>query len=367
MAFQRIGSGFGMLYPPWINTMAGTPTYSGLTIDATGDKVAFIGKVWNADAATKNINKVHIRLGTVTPGGTPATFRVSLQNVTSAVGVTNPDGSVDQSATATTDTLTANTVNSFTLDASRTVTYGEYLAVVFDYSAFTAGDVVVINGLAGGTATLTQQMAISFLNTGAWAVQNTTFPLVVLEFDDGTFGTLDNHLLVPTSISTPTQAVSTSNKPEYGMTFTTTVPLVIDAFWFHHTYTASASGTFILYSDTTTTVVATSIEPMQPQVIARLGIYSTPLTTINPSTVYHLVYRSQNSVATTYFTLNYAAAGHAAMNAFSSTSGLITRVSAAGAFTTTSTMLPMCGVRIVQVVDGVSSAAGGSSSFYIGA
>lgn len=178
-------------------------TQPGLTtnglMDASGEKVAICGCVWHptVKSGTINIRKVHFLVGAKTLNAA-SVFQVSLQSLSDTAGPPyQPDGTADQ--TASLSALTANAMNSSgNLSADRAVDLSatdisdansRWLAIVFEYTTFTAADSVVINGnnTARTASIIGGQM---LLNTGSWAVLSGTGGIVVLECDDGTFAFL---------------------------------------------------------------------------------------------------------------------------------------------------------------------------------
>ena len=178
--------------PPFSLVQAGV-SVNGL-MDASAEKVGFIGRVnWAGTGSSKAIRRVVTRLGAVTAG--TATFRVSLQDVDTSAGPPGvPDGTPDQTWTTATSGLTANTVlETGDLSADRTVSRGDLVAVVFDYSAFTSGASVIVNTLP---APFANAFPSAVLYTASWAALANTLPEVAFIFSDGTRGTLEGSCLI---------------------------------------------------------------------------------------------------------------------------------------------------------------------------
>lgn len=253
MTLQQL-PGMGMRWPylrdldPNYTWAAGFST--AITLDASTEMGAFTGRVWwPGRSGTKDIRKVHFRCGAVTLNAA-SSFRVSLQDLSATVGPPmNPDGVVDQSWV--TATLSANAWNvSGNLSADRTVAFGALLAVVFDYATFTAADSVVISALSNSavsTAPMNQQ-AMSLLNTGVWGIA-ACMPNVILEFSDGTFGTL--YGTTPVATVTTITWSNTAGDDARGMEFSVPFPCKVDGFWI--AIAAATTGTFevSLYDGTT--------------------------------------------------------------------------------------------------------------------
>lgn len=164
------------------------------TIDATGEKMAFMGRVvWPSRTGTKNISRVHFLFGTVVKAGGSA-LTISLQDISAASGPpTQPDGVQDQTvAVANGDaSFVSNTwYRSGTLSSARTVSYGESLAIVieFDGSGKLGSDSVSFN-VVNDYGRFYQYTGLSYsLYTSSWSAIATYRPNCLFEFDDGTFG-----------------------------------------------------------------------------------------------------------------------------------------------------------------------------------
>lgn len=196
--------------PPWLysilnqgvtqNPSVGTAG----TMDASTEKIAFVGCVWHptVKTGTINIRKIRFQTGAVTFDAA-STVRMSLQTVSATAGPPyQPDGSQDQTYDfASGAGLTANSwITSGNLSADRAVDLSavsltdansRWLAVVWEYTTFTAADSIIIQGVVMNAAPLNSMIGgQTLLNTGAWAVTNVV-PSVALECDDGTFAYLE--------------------------------------------------------------------------------------------------------------------------------------------------------------------------------
>jgi hypothetical protein len=252
MAWQRL-AGSGLMIPgPLPN--AGDPSFSNLlVIDATGEKVAFSGRVWNKDRASKTITRVGFRFGAVTKAGGSG-LTVSLQHVNLAAGPPiQPDGTQDQTvAIANSDAgFTSNVwYRTNPLSASRTVAFGELLSLVIEYDAGgrLGSDSVVISGLNLNNYMELHQCASALYTTG-WAAQSVQVNCI-LEFADGTFGTLYGAL--PASNLITYSFRSTSDPDEVALHFKFPFPVKVDACWVHNgTNVNTANYDIVLYEGTT--------------------------------------------------------------------------------------------------------------------
>jgi hypothetical protein len=215
------------LWPPLI----APSSFSSLTaIAATGEKIAFCGQFQHADNSAKSIERLQFRFGTVTKAGGSA-LTVSLQDVdaTIASGIIRPDETQDQTvaiANADAAFVTNGFIRTGTFSANRSVSNGDWLAVVVEYDG---------SGRLGSDSvqmSLLSQAGVA--NSGAvrktgvtWASAGTTCG-VILECTDGSFGYLSQSPIVPSTIATRSFA-SSSTPDERGISFTASSTTTIDA------------------------------------------------------------------------------------------------------------------------------------------
>lgn len=199
-----------------------------LVIDASTEKVGMIGRVFNKDGTAKTLTKVGFRIGAVTKGGS-TDLKVSLQDVSTTTA--DADGVVDQSVLVGNGNIVANSWIVVTLGASRSVNYGDLLAVVVEYSTFNASDSVIVNSLASVTASTNKGGTYLRLNTGGtWASVN-GYANVILGFSDNTWGTLKGSSCY-SAINTHTYN-SGSTPDEIMLAFQLPYPVTAGGMWAH--------------------------------------------------------------------------------------------------------------------------------------
>lgn len=341
----------GIWMPEWPR-LSLLPSSQQTVIDATGEKFAWIGRVWNKDRATKSVTKVGFRFGPVTKSGGSA-LTVSLQDVDLANGPPfQPDGTQDQTvAIANADAGFASNVwyQTGNFSADRSVSFGELLAVVIEYdgSGRLSSDSVQISNhsLSNGNQ--------NFLNTGialytaSWAHASNR-PNILLEFSDGTFGTLDGAF--PASSITGSVAFNADTNPdENALEFTVPFPCKVDGAWIV-ALVASATANFevVLYAGTT----ALATVPIDANTAYNTGgaamvIVPFSEVTLSPGTTYRLAVKatvSAQSVTIYYF--NVAAAGHFQAHAGGTSWVYNTRNDGGSWGTATATRRPFAGIRI---------------------
>lgn len=161
--------------------LTGSATYSdAFTVDASGEKGGFIFRV----PATGTLKKVAFRTRSVVQN---QTIRVSFQDVDLATGY--PDGTADQwrniSIADTDDNVPKETgiLSSDGTDggAKRSVTRGDWLAVVFEHNPFNAGDVFRAAAINTGNDACGLAFPVNYAT--AWA-KTYEIPILTLLYDD---------------------------------------------------------------------------------------------------------------------------------------------------------------------------------------
>jgi len=188
-----------------------------LLIDATAEKVEFVFQV----PRTGTLDKVEFRTGAVTfPAST--VLRVSFQDL--AAGG-DADGTQDQYRDIT--SLSANTwtvPGLMTSDGTdtgskRSVTEGQFLSVVWEYSTFQATASIIISALGKPAAF---GLPYVKLNTGSWTNVASTAPILALKYDDGTYEYVQG--VFPVSALNAVSFASNSTPDERGLYFQVPFP-----------------------------------------------------------------------------------------------------------------------------------------------
>ena len=264
-----------LFYDYGIERSGGVITFSASGVmDATAEKVAFVGSVWHptVKTGTINIRKVHFRCGAIAINAN-SEVRCSLQNVSATAGPPyQPDGTQDQTydfKTAAT-TLTQNAWNKTgNLSADRVIDLSadslgdansRWLAVVWEYQVFTAADSVVISSLTDAGAFNWGLGGNLLLNTGSYAIVSNRGAVVALECDDGTFAFLRN-ACVFSNLATASVASNAAIR-RAGVKFKFPTQRKINSFGFYFSTLPNGSdGRLVLYdSDGTTELVSVDID-----------------------------------------------------------------------------------------------------------
>lgn len=341
---------------PPVHNGNSVPGYTYGLIDANGEAIAFIF----AAPKTGNLAKVRFRTGTVTTGDT---IRISFQDVDVATGL--PDGGVDQYralAIADGDDNKALYTGLITSDGTdtgslRAVTAGQIVAVVFDYAAYTAGNIQIMflltaSGLQafpyGGTRSA----------AGVWTKQALPFPLAV-EYDDTTYSEIYGVCPAVTNIAAESYG-SGSTPDEFGNLITVPMSCTANGIWIMGGWQTGACQ-YILYDTDGTTALATIT--MDPDIIGGSS-YQTPLrlqfssaVTLTKDGAYRIVAKPTTASLATLYAWSYPAATVLTAEPGGTQCYSTTRTDA-GAWTDSQTKRYGIGLLLSQIDDGASSGGG---------
>jgi len=211
MALATIAGGLLLPAPPqYINNSGAVFSF---LIDDTAEKVA-MGYVV---PKTGTLSKVGFVLGTVTQAPTNG-LRVSFQDRDVTTG--DPDGTQDQYRDVTSGLSTGAWIETGILTSNgtdggtkRSVTAGDYIFVVIEFTSFNASDSLNIGaGLGGFTRGSFLHSSCVDAFTAAWAKSVSYQVNVYLEYDDGT--TVHVPGVYPTLTAQTTLGISTATNPD---------------------------------------------------------------------------------------------------------------------------------------------------------
>lgn len=352
---------WGVLPP----SVAVAPAFStALVIDATGEKVGFSGRVWfAARTGTKAIRKIGFRFGAVTKAGGSG-LTVSLQDPTGVTGAGTggpmvPDETQDQTvAVANGDAaFAANTwYQTGDLSADRTVSFGDKLSICWEYDGGgrLGADTVTIAGL-GATQSGHAHSCVAALKTASWAVA-AVVPNVILEFSDGTFGTLMGAF--PCSAISSIAYNSGSAADEIALEMTWPGPLKIDGVG--GIWTPSAAGAdfdVVVYDGTSAMSNGTVAVDGDDATGAaqRFGYAQLPgMVTLAANTTYRIALKpNATNITLVYFEV--AAAGHFQAHVGGEAWAYTTRVDAGSWAAATTTRRPFLWPYVCAMDDGAGS------------
>ncbi len=246
--------GTGLIYPR-IALITIAPGFAATAlIDATGEKIAICGRVFfPSRTGTKNITRIQFMWGAVTKAGGSA-LTLSLQDISLTTAPLQPDGVPDQTVAIANADITANSwFRSNPLSATRTVANGDLIAAVieFDGAGRLSTDSFVVNGLtaAAANASFVFNQCSTQLFTAAWAAL-AGIPIIVLEFDDGSYGTLLGAYPIK-AINSHVFNVGTAIADEHAIVINFPFACKVDGIWALATVGAASDFALVLYSGTT--------------------------------------------------------------------------------------------------------------------
>lgn len=325
-------------------------------LDATGEKYAWCGRVaWANDGiTTKSVTKVWFRFATVTKAGGSA-MTLSLQDVSTTTGQPiQPDETQDQTvAIANADAGFASNTNyqSGAFSASRSVNKGDMLAVVleFDGAGRLGADSIGIqcpNRFGGNSGSLPLEGGAVIKTGGTWALVTRT-ALIVLEFTDGTFGTVEDGVVYVGSDGAGFNSGSTPD--EKGAEFTVPEAIKIDGFWMALLVAGSSSDFDVVLYNGTSAIATASVDATRMSSTGPWAMAEAPLATeaeLLPGNTYRLMLKPTTANNVNLYSLDVANENH--LQAVGNAGNwLFTSRTDAGAFdAVTTTRRPLMGLRI---------------------
>ena len=262
MALQTF---IGGLVTPDISGLGIIPTFTQMLIDASGEKAAVIFRV----PKTGTLDKAEFRVGTATLNAA-SQIRVSFQDVSDVNG--DPDGTQDQFRDIAGSSFTSNawtvpglmTSDGTDTGVKRSVTRGDLLSVVVEYSTFTAADILNVSTLTatGSGTSAAYGQAYPDLFTAAW-VKQALYPIVALKYDDGAYVFISTNIY-PIETFNAVSFNSGSTPDERGLIFQFPSAVKVGGAWLICDLDAVAD--VVLYdSDGTTALETVSLDPDQRQ------------------------------------------------------------------------------------------------------
>ena len=340
-----------------LNSSAGQ-SYTAMLLDAATEKVAFIIRV----PKDGTLDSVGFRLGTVTQAPTNG-LKVSFQDVSLANG--DPDGTIDQYAV-----VTAGLVSNAWIDVSatgymgsggagsgtkRSVSRGNYLAVVTEYQSFNAGDSLNVNHLY--TITWVGNNYAD-LFTAAWVKQTAGAPVLSLKYEDGSYDFMPEAF--PHATESYTSYHSGSTPDEIALKFKVPYSVKVNGLWFFGQLATGPADLVLYDSDGATPLASASMDNDAAIAGNRFFWVPIPETTLSKETFYYIALKPTTAsyVNLFWFTVNAAAIfdqTDLGQNAFWS------QRTDAGAWSDTTTKRPYIGAVISALDDGTGGGGAGIS------
>lgn len=373
-ALQQAGVGmyFPALFEP--NGYFGAPALVAATAMSganTAAEISLIGRLKGASsfAGTKNIQSVEFYAGSITAAS--SSIVIDIEGISGAAGnPAQPDGTVCNSGgttlTVALASLTANawnnaaTVGNF--GSTCTLSENASISVNFKWSGTPGGTAsFTINGTGIQSAGSIPSTATT--SNGSTWTSGATLPNVVINFDDGSVGTIDGGYVFSSYTSTGNYG-SGSSPNEFGNQFIPPFAGAINGIWVLVGSNATASQLTAEITNSSGTVIgsaSTTISGFQyintggSQRVLILGL---PETTLTAGTTYYMGARASaaSTIVSTYVTV--ASASHLGLTPGGTAVQYSTRSGASWA-AATNTRRVMMGVRYSQLSDGAGGGSGG--------
>jgi hypothetical protein len=352
MPYQRL-PGRGFYWPePLPQWLLGPTLASTALLDATGEKVAHLGRVWTPDGGTKLLRTVGFPFGTVVKAGGSG-LTVSLQDVSLTSGTPLiPDGTPDQTvaiATGDASFVTDAWYQTGNLSADRSVAPGDLLAVVIEFNG---------SGRLGADSVIVKSPTLNFAHlqdgvahyTGTWA--NLVHAAnVVLGFSDGTFGALEGSS--PCTLFGQQNFNSGSNPAEYALEFSFPFNCKIDGMWACVVLSVNNKDfEVVLYNGTTAMTGGTIAVDANAVTNTGVRVFYAPFSqelTLAANTTYRLAFKPTTANGMGLIYLDVANAAHFQGHSGGAAWCWGNRASGGSWNSPTTTRRPLAGVRVSSI------------------
>jgi hypothetical protein len=370
--------GSGIWIPSWYGVSgAGANVSANVTVDAANESCHFIGYVSLAGrSGSKTISssggKIHWTTGTsITFANGATNLRIGIQDVDTAGPPGRGDGTFDVYADLVggTDTITADAWMTTAMESgTKTITHGDLVCIALTTTARGGADSVLVRYSLLATQTVTTVNShfpqVTAVTSGPTYTAQNGVPVVLIEFDDGTFGFIDGALVLKpaaaTAFYTNNSIDSGTDPDEYALIFEFPVPVTIDALsCLVNPETSSSDFELILYSDpegTPSAIETLTIDANQAQTSMRqvLRSLATPRD-LTANTKYAVAIRPTTANNVSVLTISVNDASHWDAHTLNQDAYLGTRKDQTGAFGTTATSRIYASVRAIKFDDGTGS------------
>lgn len=342
--------GSGNFLFPYAALPNGTPNTANVTLAAnSGAKVAFVFLV----PVTGTIDLVEFFTASST--GTH-TDRVSFQDIDTATGL--PDGGVDQFRTLNLANNGWNVPGLITSDGTnggskRSVTKGQLISIVFDYSAYTSGSATL---RANSSANPLLGLAYTATHNGtSWSMGGTNnIPMFVLKYDTLGYVSNGHEPIYAATAAASTTYNSNSATDEIGVRLTLPFACTVDG----GAALVDSDGDWdlVLYNSSNSAIASASID--KDTRVSNAGYYTRAYFNTSVSIVagdtYRLTVKPTTTTSLTLYEYTYNANGHLVASAAGSSWYKTSRVDA-GAFSNSDTSQPIMALSISEIDDGTGT------------
>lgn len=227
-----------------------------ILLDADGEQGHHVGHMYWQDRGSHTVSsaggKIHWLPGASISFVAVSTLQIGIQDADTANGpAPRGDATFDVSATlvAGVDTISTTTYLATSMGSgSKTIAHGAQIAVVFKLAVTSGSQSIKVRGsnvytVSGIVPTATLEAPAATFTAQAHC------PNLIIEADDGTFGTL--YGTMPFSVAPTVQTYKNNDATkEYGNILQFATPVQIDGFWvMGASSTNAANFTIVLYSD----------------------------------------------------------------------------------------------------------------------
>lgn len=381
MALQSLANGMGMpLDSVW---MWGTSAAASSTMDAAGESVAFIGRIYIEGAASsKTISsaggKIVFRTNTVTFANAGTNFRVGIQDV-AATGL--EDGTFDVYADFTGGgggIASTTWYEKAMTTGTKTINHLDTVAICMEMTARGETDSIQIQCF--GNFTHTFQTSANFpyrtIDTGSGPTRASSGPYgACIIFDDGTLGWIEGAMFGPGFNTWVDQTYNSGSTPnEYAAVFKVPFKCSVRGAYVGVGSIASTDNfEIILYSDAEGTPVAertVTVNPNYTGGVTTSLAYNVVFSsfTLSPGVWYAISMRptTANNLTMSYIDIGAEfGSKYKKLCVFGTDCKFSSRTNQSGAFSEVQSYFhPIFGLRINKLDDGASS-GGVTSSIYL--
>jgi hypothetical protein len=377
MALANFPNRYGRAFLP-ISTYKMSATIANNTINAAGESHAGVGRLHltTGIGTSKTISaggggRILWRSGTpVTFADAGTTLRIGIQDLTTG-GVEDGTHDVHGELVGGTDPIAASSVIDTDMETgTKTIAHGDYIAIVIEMTARGGSDVVSV----GSDADLDTLLPYVTNDTGSGPAKTPSWPMFTIIFDDGTVGWLGEDTFA-WSVAANTAFNSGSTPDEY-------CQLVQYPWDFEATgivmYLSGIASTDdfegILYSDplgTPSAVETVTVDASENFANAAaqacfIHLPFTALRTITRNTRYGIAIRPTTANSVQLMQLSLGDAAVRAVLPLGTNVSLGSRTNQTGAFSETTTLVPVFGLVPASLHDGSGGGGGSTFSAYSG-
>lgn len=380
MALQSIANGMG-LQLDFCSIFGGASGGVSSTMDAAGESVAFVGKIYIEGAASsKTISsaggKITFRTGTVTFANGATNLRVGIQDLT-AGGLNDDAFDVYADFAGGGGGIASNTwYEKAMTNGTKTINHLDTVAITIEMTARGGTDSVFITSYLPNVFTNanTSQFPYRVTDTGAGPTRQTTGAYgAMIIFDDGTLGWIEGIWFAPGMQAITSQTYNSGSTPdEYAAVFQVPFKCSVRGAWMYVGSIASTDNfEIILYSDAEGTPAAQKTVTVDPNytgsTYATTSMYLVSFTeyTLSPGLWYAIAMRptTANSLTLGYFDIGSGfGSKYKKMLPLGTNCKYSSRTNQSGAFSEVQTYFqPIAGLLINKLDDGVST--GGETGY----